>query len=81
MVVEVKRHPDHPEGDAERIAKRLRNSGEGSNPNVHTQHGTGAQLVHHNLHQRGQGAAPGSPARPTTGRVAKPSDYDGDDAA
>lgn len=36
---------------ATRVAKRLRNSGEGANPTVHTQTGNGPTRVHHNLHQ------------------------------
>jgi hypothetical protein len=35
---------------AQRIADRLRNSGDGTNPDVHTQQGTSPRRVHHNIH-------------------------------
>jgi hypothetical protein len=58
----------------QKIAERLRNSGEGSNPNVHTQHGTGAQRVHHNIHHAGHYVQPNTQAKPTGGVVDYPAD-------
>lgn len=36
-----------------RIAARLRNSGEGTNPNVHAEHGTGPLRTHTNISHSG----------------------------
>jgi hypothetical protein len=71
MAVEIHRHPDHPEGDAERIAKRLRNSGEGSMPNVHAKHGEGPLRTHTNIHHSGHYVQPNTQAKPTDGEVAR----------
>jgi hypothetical protein len=55
---------------AQRIADRLRNSGDGSNPNEHTVHGSGPTRVHHNIHHSGHFVQPGTQAKSTDGRVA-----------
>jgi hypothetical protein len=60
-----------------RLNARLRNSGDGTNPAVHVQHGDGARRTHHNIHMtrnvqsgppegqvRGPSAAIGAPAQP-----------------
>jgi hypothetical protein len=54
----------------QKIADRLRNSGEGSNPNVHTVHGSGPTRVHHNIHHSGHYVQPNTQAKETDGRVA-----------
>ncbi len=41
----------------QRIADRLRNSGDTSNADIITKHGEGARRTFHNLHMRGQGGA------------------------
>jgi hypothetical protein len=51
MAVEVRQN----KSTEQKIADRLRNSGEGSNPNVHTVHGSGPTRVHHNIHHSGSG--------------------------
>jgi hypothetical protein len=45
----------------QRIANRLRNSGEGSGADVHTQQGNSAQRVHHNIHMTGNVSQKGPP--------------------
>jgi hypothetical protein len=54
-MVEIKRRSDMPQSDAERIQKRLRNSGvgEGSQlkPDVTVTTGNGPQRTIHNLHR------------------------------
>lgn len=56
-----------------RLAARLRNSGEGTNPDVHAVHGSGARRTHHNIHnswnvQSGPPeGTPKQPARPILG--------------
>jgi hypothetical protein len=45
----------------QRIAARLRNSGEGANPNVHTVHGTGPTRTHTNIHNAAKQNAPRLP--------------------
>ena len=56
----------------QKIADRLRSSGEGSNPNVHTVHGTGPTRVHHLVHYSGHYVQPNTVAPPTEdGRVAE----------
>jgi hypothetical protein len=52
-----------------RIADRLRNSGEGSDPNIHTKHGEGPTRVHHNIHHSGHYVQPGTAAKETSGKV------------
>jgi hypothetical protein len=52
-----------------RIADRLRNSGEGSDPNIHTRHGEGPTRVHHNIHHAGHYVQPGTQAKETDGKV------------
>ena len=49
-MAEIKTSRDHPASMAERINKRLRNSGAGANPNVTVQNGSSAQRVFHNIH-------------------------------
>jgi len=61
MSVEVKQA----QSTEQKIADRLRNSGEGSNPNVHTVHGTGPLRVHHNIHHAGHYVQPNTQAKPT----------------
>jgi hypothetical protein len=34
----------------ERLNRRMRNSGDGTMPDTHAQHGTGPTRVHHNVH-------------------------------
>jgi hypothetical protein len=53
----------------QKIADRLRSSGEGSNPNVHTVHGTGPTRVHHHVHYSGHFVQPNTQAKETDGRV------------
>jgi hypothetical protein len=65
MSVEVKQA----KSTAEKIADRLRNSGDGSNPNVHTVHGEGPTRVHHNIHHSGHYVQPNTQAKPTDGHV------------
>lgn len=66
MTVEIKTNPHHPASMAERISRRLRNSG-GEEADVTTKTGDGPQRVFHNIHnpgsarQHGQGD-PGEPA-------------------
>ena len=47
---EIKTSPDHPASMAERISKRLRNSGEGANPDVTVTKGSSPTRTHHNIH-------------------------------
>jgi hypothetical protein len=47
MAAEVKYNGPSPEA---RLAARLRNSGEGTNPNVHVVQGEGTRRVHVNIH-------------------------------
>ena len=65
MTVEVRQA----KSTEQKIADRLRNSGEGSNPNVHTVHGEGPTRVHHNIHHSGHFVQPGTAAKPTGGHV------------
>ena len=66
MAVEVKQS----KSTEQKIAERLRNSGEGSNPNVHTVHGSGPTRVHHNIHHSGHFVQPNTQAKSTDGTVA-----------
>jgi len=66
MVVEVRQA----KSTEQKIADRLRNSGEGSNPNVHSVHGEGPTRVHHNIHHSGHYVQPNTQAKPTDGTVA-----------
>jgi hypothetical protein len=61
MAVEVRQS----KSTEQKIADRLRNSGEGSNPNVHTVHGEGPTRVHHNIHHAGHYVQPNTQAKPT----------------
>jgi hypothetical protein len=70
MTVEVKTHPSHPASMTQRIADRLKNSGEGAMPDEHTVHGSGPTRTHTNLHPAGHYTQPGTQAKPTDGRVA-----------
>jgi hypothetical protein len=56
----------------QRIADRLRNSSEGSNPNVHAKHGEGPTRTHTNVHHSGHDVQPNTQAKPTDGTVTKP---------
>jgi hypothetical protein len=47
MAAEVKYNGPSPEA---RLAARLRNSGDGTNPNVHVRQGEGPRRVHVNIH-------------------------------
>jgi hypothetical protein len=53
MSVEIKTSGDHPASMAERVAKRLRNSGAGANPDVTVQKGEGPTRTHTNIHHAG----------------------------
>jgi hypothetical protein len=66
-MTEIKYNTSHHAGGTPeaRIANRLRNSGEGSKPNVHTQHGTGPERVHHNIHHSGHYVDPATAAHET----------------
>jgi hypothetical protein len=68
MAVEVKQA----KSEAQKIAERLRNSGEGSNPNVHTKHGEGPLRTHTNIHHSGHYVQPNTQAKPTAGVVDYP---------
>jgi len=61
MTVEVRQA----KSTEQKIADRLRNSGEGSNPNVHTVHGEGPTRTHTNVHHSGHYVQPGTAAKPT----------------
>jgi hypothetical protein len=63
MAVEIKTHPDHPASMAERVNKRLRNSGAGAFPDTTVQNGSSAQRVFHNIHLAGHRPNPGTAAR------------------
>jgi hypothetical protein len=52
MAVEIKTHRDHPSSMADRINKRLRNSG-GEEADTTVKTGEGPQRVFHNLHNPG----------------------------
>ena len=52
-MTEVKTHSDHPSSMAERIAKRLHNSGAGANPDLTTKTGDSPQRAFHNIHHSG----------------------------
>jgi len=68
MTVEVRQA----KSTEQKIADRLRNSGEGSNPNVHTVHGEGPTRTHTNVHHSGHYVQPNTQAKPTSdGRVAE----------
>jgi hypothetical protein len=59
-MVETKTHPSHPASMADRIDKRLRNSGgDGADTTVKT--GEGPTRVFHNLHSSGSAKRHGSP--------------------
>jgi hypothetical protein len=49
-VPQIKTSPDHPASMAERVNKRLRNSGEGANPDVTVTRGSSPNRTHTNLH-------------------------------
>jgi hypothetical protein len=51
-MVEIKTHSQHPSSMAERIEKRLRNSG-GEEADTTVKTGSGPQRVFHNLHNPG----------------------------
>jgi hypothetical protein len=61
-MVDVKTSKDHPSSMAERINKRLRNSGETGEADTVTKTGEGPQRVFHNLHNPGSARQHG-PAR------------------
>jgi hypothetical protein len=63
MAVEVKTSGDHPASMAERVSKRLRNSGAGANPNVTVQKGDGPTRTHTNIHHAGHFVQPGTAAK------------------
>ena len=66
MAVEVRQN----KSTAEKIADRLRNSGEGSNPNVHTVHGEGPTRTHTNVHHSGHYVQPNTQAKPSDSPIA-----------
>jgi hypothetical protein len=57
-VPEIKTSADHPASMAERISNRLKNSGEGANPNQTVTKGSGPTRTHHNLHFGASQSAP-----------------------
>jgi hypothetical protein len=59
-MVEVKTHPDHPKSMAERISKRLENSGDAKNADVVTKTGDGARRTYHNIFNAGHKIQPGT---------------------
>lgn len=60
MAQEIKTHRDHPSSMADRIAKRLRNSG-GEEADVVTKTGDGPTRVFHNIHNPGSDRQHGKP--------------------
>jgi hypothetical protein len=70
MSVEVKTHPAHPSSMTQRIADRLKNSGEGAMPDEHIVRGSGPTRTHTNVHHAGHYTQPNTQAKPTDGRVA-----------
>jgi hypothetical protein len=66
MTVEVKTRPGHPSSMSQRIADRLRNSGEGAMPDEHTVHGSGPTRTHTNVHHAGHYTQPNTQAKPTS---------------
>jgi hypothetical protein len=70
MAVEVKTHPDHPSSMAERIANRLRSSGD-PRADYHKQMGDGPTRTHTHGFHSGHVKQPGTEARPTEGLVSK----------
>jgi len=70
MTVQVKTHPAHPSSMSQRVADRLKNSGEGANPDEHTVHGTSPNRTHTNIHHAGHYTQPNTAAKPTEGQVA-----------
>jgi hypothetical protein len=70
MAVEVKTHPSHPKSMSQRVANRLRNSGDGAMPDEHAVHGSGPTRTHTNIHHAGHYTQPGTAAKPTDGDVA-----------
>jgi hypothetical protein len=67
-VPEVKTSPDHPASMAERVNKRLRNSGEGANPDVTVTRGSSPNRTMTNIHHGATQSAP----------MNKRSEHDGD---
>jgi hypothetical protein len=61
MAVEIKTHRDHPSSMAERINKRLRNSGDTANADHVVQNGSGPTRVFHNVHDGGSAKRHGQP--------------------
>jgi hypothetical protein len=64
-MVEIKTCGDHPASMAERVSKRLQNSGAGSMPNVTVQKGDGPTRTHTNIHHAGHYVQPNTAARET----------------
>jgi hypothetical protein len=69
MAVEVKTSGDHPASMAERVSKRLRNSGAGAMPNVTVQKGDGPTRTHTNIHHAGHYVQPGTAAKGGQGPI------------
>src|SRR5262245_38187197 len=59
--MEIKTHSAHPTSMAERIAKRLRNSGDAKNADEVVQKGEGPTRTFHNLHNHGSACQHGKP--------------------
>jgi hypothetical protein len=57
-VPQIKTSRDHPASMAERIARRLDNSGAGANPDQTASHGSGPTRTHTNLHQSARHTMP-----------------------
>jgi hypothetical protein len=60
---EIKTSSDHPASMAERVNKRLRNSGAGAKPDVTVQTGNSPQRAFHNIHHSGSAGKHGSDNR------------------
>ena len=54
----IKTSPDHPSSMAERVAKRLRNSGDVKHADVTVQKGSSPNRTFTNIHNSGNHAAP-----------------------
>jgi len=57
-MAEIKTSPDHPASMAERINNRLRNSGEGANPDLTVTRGSSPNRTHTNLHHSARHLTP-----------------------
>ena len=60
-MTEVKTRSDQPASMAERVSRRLRNSGEGAGPDITIKTGDSPQRVFHNIHHSGSADQHGPP--------------------